>query len=94
MYIQTLSITLQWRLDKQFILQFEMEDNGDVVDVPEDDASDTIPSYSAQEHNEPDSNATLSERVFHAAKDGMALTLFALLADQARPQQVLSRYQR
>ena len=38
--------------------------------------------------NEPDSNATLSQRVFHAAKDGMALTLYALLANQARPQQV------
>ena len=92
MYIETLSLTLRWRLDKQFTLQSKMEDNGDVVDGPEDDASDTIPSFSGQEHNEPDSNATLSERVFHAAKDGMALTLFALLADQARPQQVLSRY--
>ena len=38
--------------------------------------------------NELDSNATLSQRVFHAAKDGMALTLYALLANQARPQQV------
>ena len=42
----------------------------------------------ATAQNEPDTNATLSQRVFHAAKDGMALTLFALLADQARPQQV------
>ena len=39
-------------------------------------------------NNEPETNATLSQRVFHAAKDGMALTLYALLANQARPQQV------
>ena len=92
MYIEILPLTLRWRLDNQFTIQSKMEDNGDVVDGSEDDASDTTPSFSGQEHNEPDSNATLSERVFHAAKDGMALTLFALLADQARPQQVLSRH--
>ena len=38
--------------------------------------------------DEPDTDATLSQRVFHAARDGMALTLYALLANQARPQQV------
>ena len=42
-------------------------------------------------NNEPETNATLSQRVFHAAKDGMALTLYALLANQARPQQVSER---
>ena len=43
---------------------------------------------SIQGSDEPDPNATVSQRVFFAARDGMALTLYALLANQARPEQV------
>ena len=69
-----------------------MENNKNTSDSEDDAALDNYLSKTSILNgpavNEPDTNATLSQRVFHAAKDGMALTLFALLADQARPQQV------
>ena len=69
-----------------------MENNRNASDSEDDSALDISLSKTSilngPSLNEPDTNATLSQRVFHAAKDGMALTLFALLADQARPQQV------
>ena len=71
-------------------------ENGRNISDSEDDSDelnlDDINSIKSINNNEPDTDATISQRVFHAAKDGMALTLFALLADQARPQQVYSKY--
>ena len=70
-----------------------MENNRNTSDSEDDTALDNFLSKNSILNgpalNEPDTNATISQRVFDAAKDGMALTLFALLADQARPQQVV-----
>ena len=63
-----------------------MENNRNASDSEDESALDTMLNGPAL--NEPDTNATLSQQVFHAAKDGQGLTLFTLLADQARPQQV------
>ena len=47
-------------------------------------------SITLHNDNEPKTDASVSQRVFHAAKEGLAVSLYALLADQARPQQVHS----
>ena len=71
-----------------------MENGRDMSDSEDDSIinTDDTSSVNSINNNEPDTNATISQRVFFAARDGMALTLYALLADQARPQQVYSKY--
>ena len=71
-----------------------MENDRNISDSEDDSILnfDDANSIESINNNEPDTNATISQRVFYAAKDGMALTLFALLADQARPQQVYSKH--
>ena len=70
-----------------------MENGGKVENNPlseefADQYSYSNDSITMINDSEPETNASISQRVFHAAKDGLAVSLYALLADQARPQQV------